>query len=364
MAASRVLCIGPHPPPVHGQATINAAMGAAMRGRGLETVVLDTAAPSLDRRWRYRLGRLPRIAGALLRGSLLLAGGRAGAVYMSVSGGRGQGYEIAFALMGRLFGANLVLHHHSFAYVDRRSRMTALLTRVAGSRALHVTLCRCMAERFRAHYPAARRVLPLSNAVVLGAGAGPARVRDRVAGVGMLGNLSAEKGVFDVLDLAEELARRDVAVRLRLAGPFPDAATAAAVRARAGALQHVELVGPVYGEDKDRFLEGIDVLLFPSRYRDEAEPLVVHEAMVRGVPVIAADRGCIAELVGGEAGLVVPMEEFVEAAAGRLALWASDPDALAAASRAATARFRELLARDAAGPDAVAAAVWGTNPAG
>ena len=37
----------------------------------------------------------------------------------------------------------------------------------------------------------------------------------------------------------------------------------------------------------------IDLLIFPTRYTNETEGIINHEAMSRGVPVIAYGRGAI-----------------------------------------------------------------------
>jgi glycosyltransferase involved in cell wall biosynthesis len=50
--------------------------------------------------------------------------------------------------------------------------------------------------------------------------------------------------------------------------------------------------------------------LFPTKYVNEADPLVIHEALRNGVYVIACERGAIAETLGHGAGLAVPHEGF------------------------------------------------------
>jgi len=50
----------------------------------------------------------------------------------------------------------------------------------------------------------------------------------------------------------------------------------------------------------------VDVLLFPTDYANEAEPLVIHEAIRSGAHVIACERGAIPDILSNGAGLVVP----------------------------------------------------------
>ena len=54
--------------------------------------------------------------------------------------------------------------------------------------------------------------------------------------------------------------------------------------------------------------------MFPTKYANEADPLVIHEALRSGVYVIASDRGAIAETLDHGAGLTASRETFVDTA--------------------------------------------------
>lgn len=334
-----VVMVGAFPPPLHGMAAVNAAVRDALEQAGATPTVIDVAAPSLDRSVSARLARLPRA----VRGLGKLAGKRGlrnPTLYTSVSGGVGQVYELIFVVLGRLRGMRLFLHHHSFAYLDAPGMLTWALIRVAGNDAAHLTQSAQMSNRLQLAY-GTRRVAAISNAVFLmdkhlGCVAG----REAVGVLGFISNIAQEKGVFDFLDLLAAAGNAGLPVRARLAGPFQDGTTERAVRERLGSLPQVEYVGPQYGADKDAFYAGIDVLIFPTRYENETEGIVNHEAMSRGIPVIAYGRGCIPEIVGPDCGLVIdPAEPFVPLALAKLQSWLADPAGFAAASRAAAARF-------------------------
>jgi glycosyltransferase involved in cell wall biosynthesis len=112
-------------------------------------------------------------------------------------------------------------------------------------------------------------------------------------------------------------------------------------------LQNVEYIGPKYGTDKDDFYEEIDILVFPTRYINEAEPLVILEAMCRGIPIIAYGRGCIPEILYADCGKVVDTrQEFVPAAMEQIIKWLWNPKVFEAASRAASGRFLEIYVQN------------------
>ncbi len=337
---SNIVMVGPFPPPVHGMAMVNAAMRSALQKAGAAPLVIDLSSPDLNRALAARLGRLPKVARGLVR--LIRARGLRGAtLYMSVSGGLGQVYEVLFALLARGRGMRVFLHHHSFAYLDTPSRLTQWLVRVAGSGAVHITLSTKMAERLNRIYGASR-VVPVSNAVFFVSPNAAAPIRPRLETLGFLSNITTEKGVFEFLDLCAAARDKGLPLRARLAGPFQDGETERQVRERLAALPGVEFVGPRYDAEKDDFYAGIDVLMFPTRYVNEAEPVTLHEAMSRAIPVIAYGRGCIPEIVGPDCGLVIdPAAPFVPAALSQLETWLADPGAFEAASQAAAHRFEK-----------------------
>lgn len=358
-----VVMVGAFPPPVHGMAAVNAAVRDALRQAGVTATVIDLAPPNLDRSLAARLGRLPRVLrglGRLARQSAL----RGETLYMSVSGGLGQVYELAFLLLARLRGMRVFLHHHSFAYLGEPTWLAQVLVTSAGSRAVHVTQSRGMAQRLQVLYGAGH-VVPISNAVLYPREAGAARCRMAVRKLGFLSNLAAEKGVFEFLDLMATAEAAGLPVTGVLAGACQDQNMRDRVEQRLRSQRNLSYVGAVYGADKEQFLDAIDVLVFPTRYRNETEALVNHEAMSRGIPVIAYGRGCIPEIVSADCGLVIdPAEPFVPAALAKLESWLADPAAFQAASQAAAARFVRTYDENAARWRALLEDIVGAHPGG
>ena len=339
----RVYLVGPLPPPIFGQSIINAAVRSQLTGVGISPIVIDLAASRLGRAWGVRLRRLAKVVSGFLR--FLKSRPKAGdSLYMSVSGGFGQIYECLFAAVARLLGLCILLHHHSYAYLDRKSRLLQWLVSIAGRNARHIVLSAGMAARLRDVYPICSRAITLSNAAFVEPFV-PATVRTRqsVETIGFLSNISEEKGVFDFLQVVSRLESAGWKVNAKLAGPFTDGDTEKRVRESLHSVRSVEYVGPKYDDEKSAFFEGLDVLLFPTRYVNEAMPVTILEAMAHGVPVIAFDRGSISDLVAGGCGLVVDKhDDFAEAAVQQLRAWKALPETFQGASNEARLRFNQL----------------------
>jgi glycosyltransferase involved in cell wall biosynthesis len=336
-----IIMVGAFPPPVRGMPVVNAAVRERLTAAGAKLTIINLSAPNLGRELVARLTRLPKVLAGISQLALKrrLKGDT---LYISVSGGMGQLYEIAFVVLAKLRGMRLFIHHHSFAYLNEPSLVARILMKVSGSSAVHVTQCFRMVERIKTIYGVAQ-IVPISNAVFL-VHRHPSKVlaRQRLEVLGFISNIAAEKGVYEFLDLLREVENLELPIRGVLAGPFQDSETEQRVRARLLQMRNVEYVGSKYGSEKEAFYSQIDALIFPTQYVNETEGIVNHEAMSVGVPVIAFGRGCISEFIGADCGKVIDQSApFVSTAIEQISNWLDDPSSFEAASKGALARFSE-----------------------
>ncbi len=140
-------------------------------------------------------------------------------------------------------------------------------------------------------------------------------VREAETGL-YLGNLRRRKGVVEALEAALIVLRERPAARFIFAGEWESPAVEQALRSRAGEVgNRIEFPGVVTGDAKREVLARAGYLLF-SPIEPEGHPRVVLEAQAAGLPVVATDRGAIAEtVVDGETGFVLDQpvpEELAE----------------------------------------------------
>lgn len=334
---SGVLAIGPLPPPVHGYSLITARV--IERLQRITTVeVLDLSPGTMVRGWRYHAARAGRAARALWRLARRQAQGRT--LYLAVAGGTGVFYDLAFVLAARWRRYRIVIHHNAFSYLNRRSPWTAALIALAGRQALHICLCPTMARRLAEQYPTAVQRLVVSNAALVPPlPVAPERAARNAIRLGFLSNLMPEKGLDTAVAVAATLRERGAAASLVVAGPTVDPSGERLLEdAKTRLGDALDYRGAVHGPAKMAFFADIDVLLFPTRYANEAQPLVVLEAMAHGVPVIAAARGCIEGDIG-PAGLAVSSDsDFVEISVDAISSWIADPSRLASLAAASRGR--------------------------
>jgi len=146
-----------------------------------------------------------------------------------------------------------------------------------------------------------------------------------------LGTLEARKNVGGLLDAYEKLVNaRQRVPELVLAGKETAAAQPWLDRlSHAPLAGHVRHIGYVQPADRLALYDGARLLVLPSF--DEGFGMPVLEAMTRGVPVVAANRGALPEVLGDAGPLVDPDDS--DALAGAIQRIIED-EALAAACAA------------------------------
>lgn len=336
-----IVIVAALPPPVHGQSAVNAAVAKHLQSLPAHLTVVDTSPPETQKGTTYHLTRLLRVLRAL-RQLVTERDAKTKTVYMPFEAGNGIIYNFFVALVSRLTGFRIVLHHHSSAHTVSYRHSFRLLAAVCGRRAVHVALSEQMASDLELRYGLSGQTVVSSNAchVYRGDPSRQERRGDRGIIVGLLANLNAEKGLDIAIDTVVAAREAGQEVRLVLAGPAasPEAANTIE-RATAILGDALEVWGPVKGAVKDRFYAYIDVFLFPTTYRYEAQPLVVYEALSHAVPVISTNAGYIEEMLANT-GTVIPIgPDMVGRLGAALSQIAKNPQVLAELSLNARREF-------------------------
>ncbi len=300
----KLLVFAHTPPPLHGQSLM---VQTLLEGLGADpSIRLLHVNPRLSRdsrdigRWRpgklFLLLRACREAWRLRRQH-----GPAFFYYVPAPGKRTALYrDFLVMALCRPFFSGLVLHWHAVGLGNWLNVHAApperwLAHLLLGRAALAIVLGENLRDDAATLKP--RRLAVVRNGIVDPGPPGSSASRPPMPSSGpllavFLGLCSREKGLFNAIaavQLANQRARAvgNTTFRLRVAGEFPDLETE---RAFAAALtpgdESICHVGFVQAEAKTTLLRGAQVLIFPTSYPHEAQPLVVAEALACDVPVI------------------------------------------------------------------------------
>ena len=259
------------------------------------------------------------------------------------------------ALGARLARAPHLWHLHEIPTRPRwLARLFARLVGLLADRA--VSNSRATREAFdREHPPLAERHAVVLNGIEESPEAeGGADVRRELgvpAGaplVLLVGRINSWKGQGLLVEAAGRLAARHPEARFVLAGDAPPG-QAHFERELEEAIRAAGVTGRVlrvpFREDVDALYRAADVCAVPST-RPEPFGLVAVEAMERGLPVVAADHGGVAEVVvHGETGLLFAPGD-PRALAGALDELLSDPERASRMGAAGRRRQREHFSVD------------------
>jgi glycosyltransferase involved in cell wall biosynthesis len=306
---SRILVVGPTPPPLHGVAVVTRNLLESELAQRYDLVHVDTR----DGRGVANIGRLD--AGNVWRAGLhagrflsALLRSRPDAVYMPVAQNTlGFLRDALFMGVALPAGVPLILHFHGGGF-DRfhaaaGPSVRALVRATVGRAERVIVLGKALSGMLAAVVPPGRvRVVP--NGV---ADAGPATGGGdgKSLRVLFIGNLRPDKGYIDLLEAGRRLLEGGASLTLTFVGGVSDPAAHGEALRRLGPVpEGIRFTGALDAAARDVMLRSSDVLVLPSR--DEAHPLVVLEAMSAGLPVIATRHSTLPETVlEGETGLLV-----------------------------------------------------------
>jgi len=299
-----VIFIADLPPPVHGMANVNAAFLEALDKKNSKKIfVIDSSPPIPVRFFGTKIWLLAKVLfmPVLLSKLLLtLLRLRKPVVYRAINGGMGQVFDLFFIGIGRLFSAQIFIHHHSFNYITRRSKLFSMLCFLAGGKAVHITLGSAMRDGLCNKYAISHsKVRVLSNLAFFDIREDIFKennclIKNHKIKIGHLANLCEEKGLDTFLEICVILKNTNFNYEAVLAGPFSNQD---AKKVYEKNKEVVSYSGPLYDTSKDDFFKSLDVFVFPSKYEDEAEPLVLYEAAKHGVLLVGTKRGCMNDVM-------------------------------------------------------------------
>lgn len=294
-----IYVVGQFPPPVHGFSLINKLMTEVIE-RKFNCVVKFDVAP------RFLFGPLIEFF-RFFRFILLDRTDKT--LYLAFSGGLRQVLDGLFLFVALVRGARIIVHHHSFYYLNKKILYSRLVLALAKN-ADHVVLCRNMADLLIANYGIGfGNIKVLSNSYFIDPPSVLRHKKDSVT-LGFLSNITEEKGIFVFFKILHALNSRGISVNALVAGPV-DVAIKTKFEVELSKLKNVQYIGPVYGSDKVSFFSSVDALVFPTLYKNEAEPVTIWESFSAGVPVFAFARGCISTVVDNGVGGVASSFEGI-----------------------------------------------------
>jgi glycosyltransferase involved in cell wall biosynthesis len=305
---TRLIVIGPLPPPVHGVAVSTSLVLENPRlHESFDVEHVDTS----DHRTRDNVGRwdlenvrLGLRAVARLHGRLR---GRPGVVYVPLSQNAAAFLrDSLFIWVAHLRGWKVAAHLRGSDFPAFYRRSSGPLQTWIRWTLRRIDSIAVMGSSLQAVFDG---LVPGERIAVVPNGTpepGPAETSLDPEHVLFLSNLRRRKGVAEAVEAALLVRARRPSARFTFAGEWENAELEMSLRARTAAEDGgIVFRAPVEGREKEQLLASAAVFLFPP-VEPEGHPRVVLEALAAGVPVVTTDRGAIREtVVDGESGFIL-----------------------------------------------------------
>lgn len=305
----------------------------------LDPIIFDSKSKSLYRSPLNILLRFLRMVKIIGVYTYLLTSNKISILYLSLSGGWGQIYELIIITVSKIFKLKVYIHHHSFAYLNKRRLLTNLIVNISSSSTTHIVLCSKMKNLLKT-YNENINVKIISNAAFIkDPKVEEHKQPNESITLGFLSNISFQKGIYEYIEVFKNLTNINN-VKSIIAGPYSDRESQHFLEKHLIDLKNINYIGKLNEIDKNKFFNKIDALLFPSI--NEAEPLVILEAMSHGVPVIARSIGCINQIVDHNSGIIVnESDDFITVAYNQIIRWSKNPKELLSLQQSAIDRFKK-----------------------
>ncbi|MCC9624022.1 glycosyltransferase family 4 protein [Thalassospira sp. MA62] len=302
------------PPPMHGAAAMNRHAIDALCATGEYDLRV------IEMRFNRQVHNIARatacklwLALCLWFRLLWLLPGAKGLYICFAPAGNAYWRDCLYVLTAKLFGVPVIVHLHGRGLPGlRRNPVLAWLQR----RVLAHTTIILLGDRLRAEVATlACKTVIIPNCVDDTAFAPPLHDRwhphERIR-ILWLSNLFWSKGLGSLIAACRILHQDGIAFDLTIAGANGDV-TRQDLNThlqRAGILPQSTLFGAVDAPTRADLFKHSDLFVFPSNYPNEAQPLVVLEAMAAGVPVITSDIATLPEIVrDGQTGRTCPPDD-------------------------------------------------------
>jgi glycosyltransferase involved in cell wall biosynthesis len=219
-------------------------------------------------------------------------------IYCTLNSGSGKLLDAVEFTLYRYMGYKVFAHHHSYGYIHNKSTIQSYIQSLSCLKA-NIFLSEGMKKDFIIQYGKRNEIKNfVQNNWYIFENLERAEKKyrnncDNSLVFGHLSNLTVDKGAVEAIEIVKKLNAEGIESKLLLAGPIIEQEVANFMEKNNYGF--VDYLGPLYGKEKEEFFKAIDFFLFPTKYKNEAQPLVLAESLFYNSLFFSYDIGTIKE---------------------------------------------------------------------
>lgn len=214
-------------------------------------------------------------------------------IYTTLDDNYGFYLQISFLKLASYIYNKIIIHHHSFTYISKKSNLFKLLS---SKKFIHISISKTQNEFLKKKYKLKNIHLIKNNAFIYDKLIFNKKFKKKLKVI-YFSALTKEKGIYDFLNLTKAFYKKNIDFYI-----FGNNCTKQVLYdlkqyKKDNIIKEYKL--NIYNKSKEAIFKSSDILIFPSQYKSETTPLVIDECINFQVVPIAYDIGDIKRQLEG-----------------------------------------------------------------
>lgn len=339
------------PPPIHGASLMNEFLVNSKKLKNnfdIEVLNLDFVS-KLSEIGTFTLGKLLRtikFSYSLLK---TLLNRKYNLVYFTLSPSGGAFYrDLVFVFILKIFKSKIVYHLHGKGIsIEANNKIKKLLYKYAFNNTQVICLSKML--QYDIEEVHSGPIHYVANGIPKHSNVLPGEEKDKSREIVYLSNLSRSKGVLVLLEALQILQLQNINFSAKIIGNSTNDLTVENLEKLVKSKnlnKEVQVLGPIYGEDRFVEITKSGIFCFPTFYKNECFPLSILESMMVGLVPVSTNNGAIPEIIDHEInGLIVKKQDPLDLAE-KLSILVGNKNKVKEMSQMAQQKFNELYTID------------------
>lgn len=298
------------PPPVHGASVMNEMISKSSHIKKSFDCTFFDISPEQDARklGKFSFRKLIAVLFSYFKLLAIISGKKFDLCYFTLSPvGYALYKDFLYVFFLKIFGIKTIYHLHGKGIKNNSGLFNKVIYRYIFRETDVIHLSDSLFSDLDYYGNDILKKFTLANGIEAGSNSCNVKNEKLFLNVTYLSNLIPSKGAHVLLESLKFLPKSYAGlIKLNIAGGGRDSSynSRIALLVEENKSYSINVLGPVYGQDKIDLLNSTDVFVLPTAYKNECFPLSILEAMKFGAAICSTNEGAISEIVNSKNGFI------------------------------------------------------------